>query len=377
MNHWAISLWENYNRFCRITSTYKRVRSTSDKNSLPVSLLISKGSKVAKEMREGKKQLRIFTWHIHGSYLYYLSQGNFQIYIPVSVDKKNRNIGRGETFPFGDNVIEVPVSEVPTLDVDCILFQNIENYSKDQYVILTERQRNLPRIYLEHDPPRQHPTNTKHVVQDPDVLVVHVTWFNQLMWDNNNIQTKVIEHGVVEPGVKYDGSKEKGIVVINNLPARGRLLGLDVFEKVRKHVPLDLVGMGTEEIGLGEVLHPQLPQFVSKYRFFFNPIRYTSFGLAVIEAMMIGIPVVGMATTEMPAVFHDGINGVLSNNVDYLIEQMLELINDKEKANRIGNAGLKTARLRFNINRFVSDWEEVFRLVTEKKTYEQTNSLYQ
>src|SRR4051812_16681433 len=129
-----------------------------------------------------RNQVRIFTWHIHGSYLYYLSQGDFIIYIPVSSDKTNRNIGRGETFPFGNNVIEVPVEQIPQLEFDCILFQTTENYTIDQYQILTEEQRQLPRIYLEHDPPRQHPTDTKHIVEDPDILVVHVTHFNRLMW---------------------------------------------------------------------------------------------------------------------------------------------------------------------------------------------------
>ena len=327
-------------------------------------------------MRERNNQLRIFTWHIHGSYLYYLSKGNFLIYIPVSKDKSNRNIGRGETFPFGDNVVEVPVEDVPSMEFDCILFQTVDNYTNDQYVILSDEQRNLPRIYLEHDPPRQHPTDTKHVVDDPEVLIVHVTQFNRLMWDNNHLKTKVIEHGVIDPNVRYDGSIPKGVVVINNLPTRGRLLGLDIFNQVRKHIPVDLVGMGTEEIGLGEVLHPQLPEFISRYRFFFNPIRYTSFGLAVCEAMMIGMPVVGMATTEMPAVFQHGVNGILHNDVDVLISEMQYLIDDKERAVRIGRAGQQTVRERFNIHRFVKDWEEVFTSVTKTKMYEQPDSLY-
>lgn len=328
-------------------------------------------------MSEGRNLLRVFTWHIHGTYLYYLSQGNFEIYIPVNKDKTNRNIGRGETFPFGNNVIELPVEKIPSMDFDCILYQTAENYTTDQYELLTEQQRKLPRIYLEHDPPRQHPTDQKHVVDDPDVLLVHVTQFNRLMWDNNNVTTKVIEHGVIDPGVQYDGSIAKGIVVINNLPSRGRLLGLDIFNKVRKHVPIDLVGMGTESVGLGEVLHPQIPSFISRYRFFFNPIRYTSFGLAVCEAMMIGLPIVAMSTTEMPAVFQDGVNGIIHNDVDYLINGMLNLIENKEEAVRIGLAGQYTVRERFNIHRFVEDWEEVFRSVTKKNKYEQADSLYQ
>jgi glycosyltransferase involved in cell wall biosynthesis len=310
---------------------------------------------------------KIFTWHIHGSYLFYLSQGNYDIYIPVKDEKTEGYYGRGETFPFGDNVHEVPAEEVRNLDFDCILFQTNTNYLKDQYEILSEEQRELPKIYLEHDPPRQHPTDTKHIVADDGILLVHVTHFNRLMWDNNNIPTKVIEHGVITPDISYTGEIAKGIVVINNLPTRGRLLGLDIFMEVRKHVPLDLVGMGTGELGLGEVLHPQLPEFISKYRFFFNPIRYTSHGLAVCEAMMLGIPVIGMATTEMPTVINSGVNGYIHADISKLIAKMQELLDDRQLALNMGIEGRKTAIERYNIQRFVNDWEQTFEEVIAKQ----------
>src|ERR1700710_645124 len=92
------------------------------------------------------KKLKIFTWHIHGSYLYYLSQGNYNIYIPVTKEKSEGYYGRGETFPFGNNVIEVEASEVKNLSFDCVLFQTNKNYIIDQYEILSEEQRKLPRI---------------------------------------------------------------------------------------------------------------------------------------------------------------------------------------------------------------------------------------
>lgn len=325
---------------------------------------------------KGKAPLKIFTWHIHGSYLYYLSQGDVTLYIPTSKDKKNRNIGRGETFPFGKNVVEVSVEQARELEFDCILFQTRENYQLDQFEILSDDQRKLPRIYLEHDPPRQHPTDTLHFVDDPDVLIVHVTHFNRLMWDNRGNETRVIEHGVVQPQVSYKGDLEKGIVVINDLPARGRLLGFDIFKEVRKHIPLDLIGMNTKEYGLGEVLHPQLPEFTSRYRFFFNPIRYTSFGLAVIEAMMIGIPVVGLATTEMPTIFN-GKNGIVHTDIDLLVQQMKRLLDNKDFAASIGQEGQHTALEKFNIQRFNSDWDNVFRYVTKNSKYEKANSVYQ
>lgn len=311
-------------------------------------------------------RLKIFTWHIHGSYLFYLSQGNYDIYIPTKSEKTEGYYGRGETFPFGENVIEVPAEEVKNHSFDVILYQTNQNYLRDQYEVLTEEQRSLPKVYIEHDPPRQHPTDTKHILNTQDVTLVHVTHFNRLMWDSNETPTRVIEHGVTIPQVNYSGHINKGIVVINNLPLRGRLLGLDVFMEVRKQIPVDLVGMGTGDLGLGEVLHPQLPAFQSQYRFFFNPIRYTSLGLAICEAMMMGIPVVGLATTELSTVIDNGYSGFIHTDVNYLIDKMQLLMEDAELAREIGNNGREIALKRFNINRFTDDWEQLFAEVTAR-----------
>ncbi len=168
--------------------------------------------------------------------------------------------------------------------------------------------------------------------------------FNKLMWDNGRTPATVIEHGITAPAACYEGDIEKGIVVINNLNERGRRLGLDVFGEVRECVPLDLIGMDTEKIGgLGEILHPNLAAFVSRYRFFFNPIRYTSLGLAVLEAMMVGMPVVGLATTEMVTVVRDGDSGVLHTDVAYLIRGMRALLEDRALAARMGSRGKEIA----------------------------------
>ena len=107
------------------------------------------------------------------------------------------------------------------------------------------------------------------------------------MWDSGARRTTVVEHGVLVPdGVRYTGDLERGIVVVNHLLERGRRLGADVFETMRNDVPLDLVGMKAEALGgVGEIDNLDLPAFCARYRFLFNPIRWTSLGLAVVEAM--------------------------------------------------------------------------------------------
>jgi len=323
---------------------------------------------------------KVLTWHVHGSYLYYLSQGEYDIYIPVRDEKTEGYFGRGETFPFGANVIEIPASEVKNVSFDCILFQSERNYLTDQHEILADWQKRLPRIYVEHNTPERHPTNSIHVVRDPSVTMVHVTHFNKLMWDSGPLRNvHVIEHGVCVPPVTYQGDIPRGIVVINHIQQRGRITGWDIFDEVRMHLPLDLVGMGTEESGgLGEVLNPQLPEFISHYRFFFNPIRYTSFGLAVCEAMLTGMPVVALATTEYATVIRDGASGFIDTNISRLIDNMKRLIAEPALAKQMGDNARQLALEKFEIGRFTSEWKELFQQVIHinAHSHEEENSIH-
>lgn len=311
-------------------------------------------------------RLRILTWHVHGSYLYYLTQAPHEFYLPTKPGKPEGYGGRLPGFPWGDNVHDIPADEVREQEFDCILFQSRRNYLQDQFEILSDVQRQLPKLYLEHDPPREHPTDTQHVVDDPETLLVHVTHFNQLMWDCGRTPTCVIEHGVTQPDVEYTGNIPKGIVVANGLRSRGRRLGVDIFQQVQRSIPLDLVGMGAESMGgLGEIPHAQLPEFQAQYRFFFHPVRYTSLGLAVCEAMMAGLPIVGLATTELTTVIENGVSGYVDTNVESLIERMHELIAHPELAHRLGASAQEKARSRFSIQRFVQDWNAVFERACE------------
>lgn len=309
---------------------------------------------------------RILTWHIHGSYLYYLTQANCTFYLPYKEGADEGYGARTPSFAWGSNVISVPAEQVKDLEFDCILFQSRKNYMVDQFEILSEEQRLLPRIYLEHDPPREHPTDTQHPVNDPNVLLVHVTHFNALMWDSGNTPFTVIEHGVIpDTQTHYSGELEKGIVVINGLANRGRRLGYDVFRRVSEEVPLDIVGMGSEAIGgFGEIRNAELPTFLSHYRFFFNPIRYNSLGLSVCEAMMTGLPIISLATTEISVTIINDHCGYIHTDVNWLVAKMKMLLANRKKAFELGRGAKEVAREKFNIGRFTADWERAFHKVT-------------
>lgn len=308
------------------------------------------------------KRLKILIWHIHGSYLNTLARLDHDWYLPVKPDCSVGYSGRGPTFDLPDYVREVPAEEVRNLKLDLVIFQTPKNYLEDQYEILSAEQLRLPKIYLEHNTPRPHPTDTCHPVDDPNMLLVHVTHYNQLMWNNNRTPTVVIEHSVaIDPSATYQGQLERGIVVINGMQKRPRIVGLDIFLAVRQQLPLDCAGMETEELGgLGDIPYRHLHKRMAAYRFYFNPIRYTSLPLGVIEAMTIGMPIIALTTTELPTVIENGKSGYISCDVDELVEHMRRLLSDPAEARYLGEHAKKVAQERFGLQRFIRDWNAAF-----------------
>jgi hypothetical protein len=308
------------------------------------------------------RRLKILIWHIHGSYLNALARIDHDWYLPVKPDRPEGYGGRGPTFDLPSYVREIPSDRVRDLDLDLIIYQTPRNWTEDRDEILSPGQQRLPAIYLEHNTPKPDAVNMRHPVDDSNTLLVHVTNYNRLMWDNGRTATRVIEHSVaIDPSVSYRGTTARGVTVINGMRKRPRIAGYDIFCDVGQHVPLDSVGMDTELLGgLGDVPYRDLHRVMAHYRFLFSPIRYTSLPLAVIEAMTIGMPVVALATTELPMMIQDGVSGYVSCDVDELIHGMQRLLSDPEEARRMGANAREVARERFGLDRFIRDWNDAF-----------------
>jgi hypothetical protein len=318
-------------------------------------------------------RLRILAWHIHGSYLNALARVEHDWFLPVKEGRPEGYGGRGATFDLPDNVHEVEASRVRLLDLDLVLFQTPKNLREDALALLSPAQMRLPQIYLEHNTPRPDAVNQRHPFADEEGLLVHVTHYNRLMWDNGTVPTRVVPHSVaIDPAVRYRGTLGRGITVANGMQARPRIAGYDLFLQAREAVPLDAVGMETDVFGgLGDVPYRELHGRIAPYRFLFSPMRYTSLPLAVIEAMTIGMPVVALATTELPSVIEDGVNGYVSCDLDVLIDRMRGLIADPELARALGARARRTTRERFGLDRFRADWNAAFAEVMSLVQHEQ------
>lgn len=307
------------------------------------------------------RRLRILTWPIHGSYFNTLSRLDHDWLLPVKPGSPEGYGGRGKA-EFSPSIQDIPAATVRDQDIDLVLYQSPRNLHEDSNELLGPDRLHLPRIYLEHNTPFPDPVASRHPFTDPHGLLVHVTHYNQLMWNNGLTPTRVIEHSVaIDPEAVYKGTRPEGITVMNSMPRRGRKVGLDLFLEARRHIPIQLAGFENGGLaGLGDIPYPRLHHLVGEYRFLFSPCRYTSLPLAVVEALTIGMPVVALATTELPDVIENGVHGYISNDLRVLIDGMQRLIDDPDHARELGANAKDLAVRRFGLARFARDWDAAF-----------------
>jgi glycosyltransferase involved in cell wall biosynthesis len=197
-----------------------------------------------------------------------------------------------------------------------------------------------------------------------DLVVAHVTHFNDLFWDAGGTRTAVIEHGVVEPAARYTGELDRLAIVTNEPIRRGRVTGTDLFGRFTPVAPVDVFGMGVAGLPCeGVTAYDDPPQHrmhaeVARRRAYLHLCRWTSLGLSLIEAMQMGMPVLALATTEaIAAVPPDA--GVLSTRVDTLVEAAQWLIDEPDQARRLGERARQVALARYGLDRFLADWDRL------------------
>lgn len=313
---------------------------------------------------------RILVWHVHGSWTTAFVEGRHEYLLPVLPGGGPWGGGRsGRDWPASAR--EVPTADLRDTDVDLVVLQRIEELELVRRWLGREPGRDVPAVYVEHNTPRADVPNGRHPVADrPDLTLVHVTPFNDLMWDTGSTPTAVIEHGVPDPGHRYTGELPRGAVVVNEPLRRWRVTGTDLLPRFAAATALDLFGIGVagtaERLGLpghvlraiGDLPSRQLYDELVRRRFYLHPVRWTSLGMSLIEAMLLGMPVVGLATTEaVMAVPKEA--GALSTDVAELTLAARQLVDEPDLATAIGNQAREVALARYGLPRFLAAWDRL------------------
>jgi glycosyltransferase involved in cell wall biosynthesis len=153
-------------------------------------------------------------------------------------------------------------------------------------------------------------------------------------------------------------------VVINEARRRNRVTGTDLLGRFAAAAPLDLFGMDAAALGgIEDLPQDRLHDEIARRRVYLHPIRWTSLGLSLLEAMHLGMPVVAVGATEV----HEAVPaqaGVVSTRVDVLADAIRRLVADPEEARERGAAARAAALERYGLERFLADWDELLEEVS-------------
>jgi hypothetical protein len=304
--------------------------------------------------------MRILLWHVHGSWTTAFVHGRHDYLIPALPDRGPDGRGRAQTWDWPASAVEVTEREAAEAEIDAVVLQRPQElYGLARRWLGGRRPGvDLPAVYVEHNAPQGRIADMRHPAAGrPDLTLVHVTHFNDLFWDAGHTATRVIEHGIVDPGYRYSGELPHAAVVINEARRRGRVTGTDLLPRLNGQVPIDLFGMDAAAVGgVGDPSQHELHGEMARRRVYLHPIRWTSLGLSLIEAMQLGMPVVALATTEAPdAVPPEA--GFVSTNVDALAAEVRRLVADPDEARERGRAARSAALERYGLDRFLADWD--------------------
>lgn len=310
--------------------------------------------------------MRILSWHVHSSYTTSLVQGAHDYLIPVAPN------GDGTLKPYWPaSAIAVPEDALADTAVDVVLLQSMEELGKTERLLRRRLPADAPTVFLEHNTPRGDVPLSRHPLADRrDIPLVHVTHFNRLMWDSGDAPTVVVEHGVPDPGPRYTGELERLAYVINEPVRRWRVTGTDLLPGFAEAAPIDAWGIKADElpralrpesrISFGGNLAPdELYPELARRRAYLHPIRWTSLGLSLIEAMHLGMPVLALATTEAYRAVPPGA-GAISMDVDELVAEARALIADADEARARGEVARRFALEHYGLARFLAAWDDVF-----------------
>jgi glycosyltransferase involved in cell wall biosynthesis len=106
-----------------------------------------------------------------------------------------------------------------------------------------------------------------------------------------------------------------------------------------------------------------------KMDLFVLPSRTEGFGIALVEAMATGIPVIATSVGGIPEIVDDNINGILvpPGQPSDLAEAIITLLSNSDLAKKMADNGRQKALTNFHPKRFIAQHETLYQVMASAK----------
>ena len=158
------------------------------------------------------------------------------------------------------------------------------------------------------------------------------------------------------PHVAIDAAAAAGVPLRLAGPSWGEIPGHAAYFQESVKPRLERSGSGVTWVG--EVDHPGKVALVGDARALLVPLEWEEpFGLVMIEAMLVGTPVIAFARGSAPEIIDEGVTGFLVHDAGEMAARLAEVDRIDRRACR------KRALERWNADRMAEDYERLYRRV--------------
>ena len=166
------------------------------------------------------------------------------------------------------------------------------------------------------------------------------------------------------PVKRVDDVLKTFIEVRKKMPAKLLLVG-DGPDRSRVEKSAEKLGYDKDVICIGKIKNPIEPLRISDL--FLLPSETESFGLAALEAMASGVPVIASNTGGIPEVIEHGKSGFLHDvgDVASMAQSALYVLESKERLAAFGKQAKERAEV-FHINKVLPQYESIYLKMTSK-----------
>jgi hypothetical protein len=317
----------------------------------PVSYALSR-------INKNKQKLNILTLPTHEAFQTMLDKTGHNFYMMTGPNMKGWDF---HTKPLPPNHYLLPPTDggLPVgIEFDLLLSQ--QRFGNLQMFLDISRKIGVPVLHIDHTmPPKE--LNHKQLASLTSLRAnkhVFITEFSKAAWEGQP-EDSVVYHGV-SPSLfsGWHGKETHGISVVNQFASRDVFCGWNIWQEVSRQVPIQLVG---ENPGLSQSAKSteELVQKLASARFFLNTSQWSPIPLSLIEAMMVGCPIITTDKQEIPKFLKHEENALIANTPDEMVRAARRLQVDDELCQKLSRNVRQTALQFFSIDRFTKEWNDI------------------